>query len=175
MTAPLPRTAPSAAPPVEAPAQPWTLAETLDVVRSRRLALVESSRGVRVRHRHVHDVPGLDAALAAYAPALLVWLRMGGHADAIAAPWRAEGWDEATRLFAAWCGSSFTPPAEPFSLRPGETVTDGARFRDRLAARLALGPEAPGAARVADDLARLFARFGIEAVPVPLRHFSLAA
>jgi hypothetical protein len=142
---------------------PWTLARTLEVLRERRIALVESSRGLRVRHRHLHDVPGLDEALDAYAPALRVWLALGGAQAHVPAPWRAEGWDAATALFAAWFGLHFAPPGVPVALRPGETITDWRRFRAALADRLALGPQAPGAARVADDLARLFVRFGLTA------------
>lgn len=165
MTAPLPR-------PAVAPL--WTLAETLAVLRDRRIVLVESSRGLRVRHRHLHDVPGLDEALDAYAPALRVWLRLGEAHASVPAPWRAEGWDEATRLFAAWFGLLAALPAAPFALRPGETVTEGRRFRTALADRLALGPHASGAARVSDDLARLFVRFGLEA-SVPSRRLPMAA
>jgi hypothetical protein len=154
---------------------PWTLAETIAVLRERRLALVESSRGLRVRHRHAHDVPGLDEALDAYAPALRVWRRLGGVHARVPAPWHAEGWDEATRLFAAWFGLLFEPPAAPFALREGETITDWRRFRASVAGRLALGPTDPGGARVAEDLARLFVRFGLVAASVPGRRLAMAA
>ena len=166
MTAPLPR---------PTTARPWTLAETLAVLRERRLALVESSRGLRVRHRHVHAVPGLDEALDAYAPALRVWLRLGGPEARVPAPWRAEGWDAATGLFAAWFGLLFEPPATPVALREGERITDWRRFRASVAGRLALGPEAPGAARVAEDLARLFVRFGVATEALPRRRYAMAA
>ena len=115
---------------------------------------------MRVRHRHLHALPGLDAALEAYAPALRVWLHLGGLDARILAPWQAAGWDETTRLFAAWFELASEIPDTPFSLRPGECVTDYARFRAGLAARLADGPLAPGSARVKDDLLRLFLQFG---------------
>ncbi|HLT47303.1 MAG TPA: hypothetical protein VK002_08755 [Rubricoccaceae bacterium] len=154
---------------------PWTLAETLAVVRERRLALVESSRGLRVRHRHAHDLPGLDEALDAYAPALRVWLRLGGADARVPAPWRAEGWGEATRLFAAWFGLLFEPPAAPVALREGEAITDWRRYRASVAARLALGPADPAAARVAEDLTRLFVRFGLGTAATPARRLPMAA
>jgi hypothetical protein len=165
----------TAAPAPPETARCWTLAETLAVLRERRLSLVESSQGLRVRHRHIHDLPGLDEALDAYAPALRVWLRLDGIGARVPAPWRAEGWDEATRLFAAWFGLLFEPPPAPVALRRGETVTDWQRFRETLAGRLAFGPHAPAASRVAEGLASLFARFGLETASTPSRRLPLAA
>jgi hypothetical protein len=154
-------TAPVLSRPEVPTARPWTLAETLAVLRERRLVLDETSRGLRARHRHVHDLPGLDEALDAHAPVLRVWIRLGGAGARVPAPWRADGWDEPTRLLAAWFGLLFEPPEAPFALRPGEAVTDWRRFREALAGRLALGPCAPSADDVRDALARLFVRFGM--------------
>ena len=142
---------------------PWTLAETLAVLRAHRLSLVESSRGLRVRHRHAHDLPGLDEALEAYAPALRVWVRLGGPEAVVPAPWRAEGWDEPTRLFAAWFGLLFEAPPAPFLLRPGVTVTEWRRYRASVAERLALGPASPYAEDLSAEVLTLFLRFGLAA------------
>ncbi|MDX1418691.1 MAG: hypothetical protein R3181_01885 [Rubricoccaceae bacterium] len=149
---------------------PWTLARTLAVLRDRRLSLIETSRGLRVRHRHAHALPGLDEALDAYAPALRVWVRLGGLGADVPAPWGAPGWDEATRLFAAWFGLDFQPPAAPVTLAPGLAVTDWRRYRSSVAERLALGPASPYAEDLSTQLAALFVRFGLRgrlAAPVP--------
>ncbi|NNF56612.1 MAG: hypothetical protein HKN04_00075, partial [Rhodothermaceae bacterium] len=60
------------------PPTPWSLEQTLRTLRERRLVLTETSRGMRIRHRHRHHLPGLDEALDAYASVLRVWLRLGG-------------------------------------------------------------------------------------------------
>ena len=162
--------------PPEAPVAPrLTLGETLDLVRTRRLSLVETSQGLRIRHRHRHTLPGIDAALLAYATPLRAWMRFGGTRAHIPDPWRAEGWDSATRLFAAWFGLLFEAPTAPVSLRPGETITDWRRFRAAVADRLALGPDAPGAGSLADMLVQLFIRYEPTSAATPRRHYPLAA
>ena len=154
---------------------PWSLEQTLRTIRERRLVLTETSRGLKIRHRHRHHLPGLDDALEAYASVLRVWLRLGGDAMQVPAPWTAEGWDDATRLFAAWFGLTFEAPSTPVELRSGEVITDWALFRVSVAARLSAGPTGLGASRVADDLQRLFIRFGLmTTMPVP-RTWPLAA
>src|SRR5690606_83515 len=165
----------SLAPAPPADVRPWTLDRTLTEIRQRRLILIETTRGLRVRHRHRHRIPGLDDALAAYAGPLRVWLRLGGPEANVPAPWKAPDWDEATRLFSAWFGLRFAMPAEPVSLHPGETVRDWVRFRTSVIQRLLAGPEAPTAARLRADLATLFARFSYQETLPVRRTLPLAA
>ena len=87
-------------------------------------------------------------------------LRLGVVGGRVPAPWAAPRWDDATRLFAAWFGLAFTPPTGPLALRPGERVSDWARYRSSVAERLAAGPASPHAERVAEELAALYATFG---------------
>ena len=139
---------------------PWTLAQTLDTLRQRRLVLIDTSNGLRVKHQHRHDLPGLADALAAYAEPLRLWLRLGGSEARTPAPWTAVAWDPATRLFAAWFGLEFVMPTVPASLHPGEVIRDWVRFRASVIDRLALGPMDPGADRLRAELAALYVRFG---------------
>lgn len=159
------------------PGEAWTLAQTLQEIRLRKLTLVATSRGVHCRRRGLGSDVALDAALARFAGPLRVWLRLGGADAERPAPWDGGGWDDATRLFAVWFGLLFEPPALPLALRPGERVTDWSRFRESVAARLVDGPERPHAARVTSDLAALYERFGWEAerIRVPEPRPSLAA
>lgn len=140
--------------------RPWTLAETLGMIRTRRLTLVETSRGLRIRHRHRHDLPGLDDALATYAPVLRIWQAVGTDAEAAAA-----GWDEATSLFASWFRQRFVAPLSGFALRPGCVVRDGQRYRASVLGRLRLGPGRPGAEDLPSELAALFVRFALSRAP----------
>ncbi|NNF59192.1 MAG: hypothetical protein HKN04_13235, partial [Rhodothermaceae bacterium] len=89
--------------------------------------------------------------------------------------WTAKGWDDATHLFAAWFGLYFEAPSTPVELRPGEVITDWALFRVSVAARLSAGPTGLGATRVADDLQRLFIRFGLASAPAVQRAWPIAA
>lgn len=157
MPAPLPAPALHRMPTTPSAPRPWTLAETLRTIREHRLTLIETSRGFRVRHRHRHMLPGLDAALAAYAPALRVW-------RALVLETRApeDGWDEATWLFASWFRQRLVAPPIPFTLRPGVIVRDGTRYRASVLGRLRLGPRSPYAQDLSAELAALFARFGLE-------------
>jgi len=152
------------------PGAEWTLAQTLQEVRLGRVALVESSRGVRPRHGHL-VTPELARAVARFAGPLRVWLRLGVGNGRVPTPWRAETWDDAVRLHASWFGLVFDPPVLPLTLRAGERVQDWGRYRDGVAARLAAGPTAPGAERLAADLAALYTRFAAPAervfVPTP--------
>lgn len=154
---------------------PWSLEQTLRTLRERRLVLTETSRGLRILHRHRHHLPGLDEALEAYASVLRIWLRLGGPTMQVQAPWTADGWDDATRLFAAWFGLYFEAPTTPVELRLGEMITDWALFRVSVAARLSAGPTGLSASRVSDDLQRLFIRFGLANTPAVERTWSMAA
>lgn len=159
--------------PRPAAGEEWTLAQTLQEVRLQRVALVETSHGVRLRHPG-RVAPDLARAVARYAGPLRVSLRLA--AAHVPAAWRAHGWDDATRLHAAWFGVEFEIPAVPLVLRPGVRVTDAARFRASVAERLAAGP-GPAAGSVAEDLAALYASFGAatEHVRVPEPRRALAA
>ncbi len=160
-----------------APGETWTLAQTLQEIHLRKLTLVATSRGVHLRRRGLGSDVALDTALAQFAGPLRVWLRLGGADGEVPAPWDARGWDDATRLFAAWFGLLFRPAAFPLALRAGERIADWARFRSSVAARLAEGPASPHAARLTDDLAGLYARFGraAEQLRVPEPRPSMAA
>ena len=159
-----------------APGEAWTLAQTLQEIRLRHVALVETSRGVRPKHGRLIE-RDLARAVAEHAGPLRVWLRLGVGTGRVPARWAADGWDDATRLRAAWFGLAFEPPTLPIELRPGERVTDARRFRDGVAMRLAAGPAAPGSERLRDDLALLYARYAApaERVFVPTSAPSVAA
>ena len=128
-----------------------TLGETLAEIRRRRVRLRRTSTGVALLHRHMH--PALADAVHRHNAALAVWLDMGRSAVVPG----LEAWGEGVRLHARWLLERFAPPATPFALRPGEVVTDWARYTAALLERLALGPAAPGDAPAA--LAELFDRF----------------
>lgn len=148
----------------------WTLAQTLQEIRLRRVDLSVASTGLKVRHGH--RLPGLVRNAARHADALCIWTRLGGHA----AP-EAPGWDDETRLYAGWYLRLFEAPAVGFALAPGVTVTDAARHRASVLARLEQGPEAPGAEGLQADLAALFTRYASASVPRvrALRDFARAA
>ncbi len=61
----------------------------------------------------------------------------------------------------AWF-ASWSPPAEPFVLKPGNTVLDPHRWRQSIAADIAQGPCGPRAryGALQDDLRRLHGLFG---------------
>ncbi len=64
---------------------------------------------------------------------------------------------EAVAWFASW-----SPPGEPFQLKPGITILDPRRWRQSIAADIAQGPSGPRAryGALQDDLRRLHAMFG---------------
>ena len=70
------------------------------------------------------------------------------------------GWGDATAAV-AWF-ASWTPPAEPFQLKPGITILDPHRWRQSIAADIAQGPSGPRAryGALQDDLRRLHELFG---------------
>lgn len=145
---------------VEAPRLPmpgtdWTLAETLDEIRRRGARLVQTSRGLRLRH--AHRLADLARNVARHERALTVWLGLRGLP--VAAPFDATEWDADVRLYAAWFALDFEAPPTPFALRPGETCVDASLLRAGLAGRLAAGPGAPSAARLRSDLTALFEQY----------------
>lgn len=156
--------------PRPSPDADWTLAETLQELRLRRVELVLASSGLKVVHGH--RLPPLVRNVARHAGALTLWTLLGGHAapDALA-------WDDETRLHAGWLLRLFEPTHTPVALRPGVSVTDWPRFRRSVSDRLALGPDAPHADGLRADFAGLFARHAEASVPArrPVPGLSRAA
>lgn len=151
----------------------WTLGETLGEIARRDATLRLTSRGVRLVHAHA--MPLLSHNVERHAAALAVWLRLGGDASTESL---APGWPADVRLHAAWFLRTFDAPAGPLVLAPGVVVRDVTAYRTAVAARLAHGPAAHGAAALAATLAGLFARFAtIEATPAEVRepHYAMAA
>jgi hypothetical protein len=146
--------APQAPVPRPIEGEPWTLAQTLQEVRVRDLEVVETTRGLRVRHGW--RMPDLVEAVAQHERAVSVWLRNGS-------PSPAAGWDDATALWVSWI-EGFRP-SEPIELHPGVTITDWERFVDSVAGRYQAGPEIAGADSLRRDLEALFTRY---ATPVPV-------
>ncbi len=60
-----------------------------------------------------------------------------------------------------------TPPAEPFKLKQGVTITDPARWWRDIARDIAAGPEGPRAryGALQDDVTRAWQMFGPQATP----------
>lgn len=148
----------------------WTLAETLQEIRLRRVELSVASTGLKVRHGH--RLPGLVRNAERYADALTVWTLLGGHAAT-----DAPHWDDLTRLRAGWFVRLFALPAVGVALAPGVTVTNGARYRASVLDRLAQGPDALGADGLRGELATLFDRHVADAVPrlQPVSDYARAA
>ena len=128
-----------------------SLAQTLQEIRLRGVTVRRGSRGLKVRH--AHRLSALAAAVAAYEPAVGVWLDLGG-ADA-----PAHGWDDATALHVRWLRTA--RPETPVALRPGERITDWDRFVASAEDRFAEGPDAVTAPTLQRDLATLFERFAL--------------
>ncbi len=158
---------PTPSPRPTGPGSAWTLAETLAELRLRDTGVVDTTRGLRVRH--AHRVPEVAAAVHAHADAVRLWLDLGRPAP-------TGGWDDEVALQAAWLDARLGTPPTPVALRPGVSVTDWARFRHSVDGALAQGPDAPSAAVVRRDLADLYAghaRLGVR--PVQRRRTARAA
>ena len=136
----------------------WTLAETLGEIERRGAKLVQTSRGLRLRH--ANRMLDLARNVGRHERALAVW--MGLRDASPLAPFDAGAWDPAVRLHAAWFALAFEAPPVPFSVRPGETVVDVSLLRAGIAGRLAAGPDAPSAPRLRADLEALFEAFAPE-------------
>lgn len=150
----------------------WTLPETLAEIERRGAQLRLGSGGVRLVH--AHRLPGLARAVALHEADLAVWIRLGlDRGDARLVPFGATAWDATTRLHAAWFVCLFEVQPGRVPLRPGVMITDMHAFRESVAGRLAVGPDAAGADGLRADLAALYERFGREAgqtaVPAPAR------
>ncbi|MEM1056196.1 MAG: hypothetical protein AAGI52_11765 [Bacteroidota bacterium] len=149
----------------------WTLAETLGEIQRRGTKLVQTSRGLRVRH--AHRLLDLARNVGRHERALTVWL--GFRSLPVPAPFDAPAWDPGVRLYAAWFALDFEAPPTPFALRPGETCVDASLLRAGIAGRLAAGPEAPSAARLRAELAGLFERYAATGTAPILSPMRLAA
>ena len=149
---------------VSRPRHCLSLAETIDILYRRRLVLVETSRGLRIRHGHYHTTPALELALEAYAPALRVWLQLGGLDFSSSCAWKTQ-WDHAVQLFAGWLIGLRTPPPCPIPLRDGVSITDWEQYKTSVFERLTLGPGSPYAEDLEAELTLLFTRLAI-ALPV---------
>ncbi|WP_412067712.1 hypothetical protein [Rubrivirga sp. IMCC43871] len=130
------------------PGAEWTLAQTLGEIGIRRVRVVRSTRGLKVRH--AHRLPDLVAAVRNHALAVGLWLDLGQPAP-------FEGWDPATALRLTWLRERLGDPSG-LVLRPAETISDGDRFLASVVSRIDAGPSAPCAASVRRDLADLFDR-----------------
>lgn len=141
----------------------WTLAETLQEIRLRGATVVETSRGLRVRH--AHRLGALAPAVRRYEPAVRLWLTLGGDRGT-----PAGGWDDEVDLHRRWLTAPFVPDRDVVDLRPGVSVTDWPRFVASVRDRLEAGPEAPCAGSVRRDLADLFARHAVLDAPAVVGH-----
>lgn len=156
----------------------WTLDGTLGEIVRRGARLRVGSGGVRLAH--AHRMPDVARAVARHAAALALYVSLGLDRDApdrLGAryvPFGADAWDEATRFRAAWFARRFAM-SERLQLRPGVVVIDAQAFRDSVARRLALGPDAPGADGLRADLEALFDRHAIAPVAVEPPAYARAA
>ena len=131
---------------------PWTLAQTLQEIRLRGASVIESTRGLRVRH--AHRLPGLAQAVRLHEDAVRLWLSLGQ-------PVPRQGWDDETELHRLWMSERLAASSQPVLLRPGVSITDWARFATSVHERAEAGPDAPCASGLRRDLADLFSRYAV--------------
>ena len=138
---------------------PWTLAQTLQEIRLRRVSVQVTTAGLRVRH--AHRLADLAEAVRQHEAALRLWLALGRPAP-------SDGWDDETALHLFWLRDRFTPGRAAVALRPGVSITDWPRFAASVAEREAAGPEAPCATGLRRDLADLFGRYAVTVAQAPV-------
>ncbi len=128
----------------------WSLSQTLQELRLRDLEVVQTTRGLRVRHGW--RMADLVEAVAQHERAVTVWLRIGSPAP-------LEGWDDATALHLAWLETAGL--SESLELRPGVTITDWDLFVSSTRGRYHAGAHLTGADSLRRDLEALFERYAL--------------
>ncbi len=130
----------------------WSLAQTLQEIRLRRVALQVTTTRLRVRHAHL--LADLAEAVRRHEDAVRLWIDLGR-------PQPAHAWDDETTLHLRWLTARFAHGRAPVMLRPGVSVTDWPRFLASVTDRVEAGPDAPCAASLRRDLSDLFDRHAI--------------
>lgn len=153
----------TAAPVRPATGDSWSLELTFDELRRRGATLLATDQGVRLLTPR-RPPAALARAVDQHGAALLLALQLGVLDYSTPAPWSGRGWEDVTRLHAAWFGLRFSPRV-PFEVAPGVHVVDHWVLRDAVASDLASGPDAPSAAALRQTLSSLYSRFG----PAPSR------
>lgn len=124
----------------------WTLAQTLQELRLRGVAVERTSRRLHVRHGW--RLPALAEAVRQHETAVAVWLDLGRPAPTL-------GWDDATALHVAWLRR--TPhPTDPVDLHAGVRVTDWSRFVDSVVGRYEVGADVLGSDGLRRDVSAAF-------------------